>query len=405
MNPKKKKEKDRRRARKLSDEAWEAANAGNLDLAEKIIRRAVAAQKDNPAVWTDQGVLLAMRDKAAEAERSFRAAIRLSPTFVDAYAQLAALRAREGYLDDAIAWQTQAVQQAPQDAALAERLETYRALARQQPHRSVVEPPAEEAGSVVAQPAADSDGTGPLARAWRDRVAALDWESLGDRLTREGVVLLPGLFDPATCAGLRDLFDREELFARTVVMDQPHFGKGVYRYFKSPVPEVVTALRCAVHPHAARIVNHWQGLLAEAARFPEEWTEFRELCRQAGQTVPTPILLKYGPGGFNALHRDLRGEVYFPLQLAVVLSPRAAQGTPQSEGFVGGDFLLCDVPERPKSRRREIAAGLGDGLLFCTRDRLERVGSSFGLQPVKHGVAEITSGTRLVLGVPFHEYR
>src|SRR5262249_36950856 len=117
MNPKKKKEKDRRRARKLSDEAWEAANAGNLDLAERIIRRAVAAQKDNPAVWTDQGVLLAMRDKAAEAERCFRNAIRLSPTFTDAYAQLAALRAREGYLDDAVAWQTQAVQQSPQDPA------------------------------------------------------------------------------------------------------------------------------------------------------------------------------------------------------------------------------------------------------------------------------------------------
>jgi hypothetical protein len=303
-----------------------------------------------------------------------------------------------GVWDDAVAWQTQAVQQAPQDPALAERLETYKALARQQPFRSAATPP-EQDGPTVPPSAPDANGTGPLAAAWRERVAALDWERLGERLTRDGAVLLPELLDADTCAGLRDLFDR------TVVMDQPHFGKGVYRYFKATVPEVVTAVRCAVYPHAARIANRWQGLPGEAARFPEEGLAFREVCRQAGQTVPTPILLKYGPGGFNALHRDLRGEVYFPLQLAAALSPRADQAAGETQGFTGGEFLLCDVPERPKARRREIAAGLGDGVLFCTRDRLERVGGSHGLQPVKYGVAAIMSGTRLVLGVPFHEYR
>jgi uncharacterized protein len=113
-------------------------------------------------------------------------------------------------------------------------------------------------------------------------------------------------------------------------------------------------------------------------------------------------LLKYGPGGFNALHRDLRGSVFFPIQLAVVLSPRAEA---QAGGFEGGAFLFCDVPEGKKSRRQEIALGLGDAVLFCTRDRLLRVGGVHGLQPVKHGVAPITAGERVVLGVPFHEYR
>jgi hypothetical protein len=101
----------------------------------------------------------------------------------------------------------------------------------------------------------------------------------------------------------------------------------------------------------------------------------------------------------------LRGAVFFPIQMAVVLSPRADPSSPQADGFRGGEFLLCDVPEGKKSRRREIAAGLGDAVLFCTRDRLVPIGGVYGLQPVKHGVAPITAGERFVLGVPFHEYR
>jgi uncharacterized protein len=123
----------------------------------------------------------------------------------------------------------------------------------------------------------------------------------------------------------------------------------------------------------------------------------------AGQRAATPILLKYDTGGFNALHRDLRGDVYFPIQLAVVLSPRADEA--REPGFQGGEFLFCDVPEAEKSQRRMVPAGLGDDLLFCTRDRIVRVGDTFGLQPVKHGVAMITAGVRFVLGLPFHEYR
>src|SRR5262249_3648549 len=151
-----------------------------------------------------------------------------------------------------------------------------------------------------------------------------------------------------------------------------------YRYFKAPVPAAVSDLRKAAYPHAARIANRWQELLDEPACYPEEWTAFRDECRRVGQTVPTPILLRYGPGGFNALHRDLRGALFFPIQMAVVLSPRAGQAGP-GEGFEGGDFLLCDVPEGEKARRREVAAGLGDALLFCTRDRLVRIGGAYGL--------------------------
>ena len=390
MNPKKLKEKDRRRARKLADEAWRAVEAGNLDLAEKVVRRAVAAQPDNPFLWDYQGRILGLRRKEAEAAEAFRTALTLAPTFADPFAHLAALRMRQGFTAEAVTLQAQAVRLAPDNPTYAERLEAYRSLA------APVEPP--PAPSPEPPPTA-----GP--NEWVDRVAGLDWPALADRLTRDGCVLIPGLVDAATCDHLRGLYDRDELFARTVVMDRPEFGLGEYRYFRAPIPDVVDRLRRAVYPHAARVANGWQTLLGEPERFPPAWEAFRDECRRAGQTTPTPILLKYPPGGFNAPHRDLRGAVFFPIQMAVVLSPRADPADPAADGFVGGDFLFCDAPEGRKARRREVPAGLGDAVLFGTRDRLVPVGGVYGLQPVRHGVTPIAAGTRFVLGVPFHEYR
>jgi hypothetical protein len=390
MTAKRQKDKDRRRARRLADQAWEAANAGDLGLAVKIIRRAVEANPESPLLWNDQGVLLARSGDGPAAERSFRAALAIAPDFAEAYAHLAAARARQGHFAEAVALQAQAVRHAP-GAGHEERLDAYRALAGQ----PLAAPPPQR----PAEPPADAVAAVTVAE-WGRRLAALDWHALAQRLTREGCVLLAGLLDGDTCALMRSWFDEDDRFAKTVVMDRPDFGRGAYRYFRPPLPALVDGLRRAAYPHAAGVANRWQELLGEEERFPDEWEGFREACAAAGQATPTPILLKYGPGGFNALHRDLRGAVYFPLQLAVVLSPRQGEG-----GFEGGDFLLCDVPERERSRRRVVPAGLGDAVLFCTRDRPVAVGAAWGLQPVMHGVAPITAGERVVLGVPFHEYR
>jgi hypothetical protein len=388
MNPKKQKVKDRRRARKLADEAWDAVNAGNLDLAEKIIRRAVAAQPDNPVLWDDQGVIFGFRQKENEAAESFRTALSLAPTFAEPFAHLAALRVRQGYVREAVSLQAQAVRYAPQNGGFAEQLAAYRSLVGEE------QPADTPASSPVPATELSTD----------DRIVLpeLDWHQLGDRLTREGCVTIAGLLDAETCERLRNMFNEDALFAKTVVMDRPDFGQGSYRYFRAPIPAVVDRLRRAVYPHVAAVANGWQELLGEPERNPSDWHGFRDECHRAGQTTPTPILLKYGPGGFNALHRDLRGAVFFPIQMAVVVSPRADES---AGGFTGGEFLFCDVPETKKSRRREVPAGLGDAILFCTRDRLVRIGGAHGLQPVKHGVAPITAGERFVLGVPFHEYR
>jgi hypothetical protein len=395
VNPKKQKQKDRRRARKLAEEAWDAANAGNLDLAEKIIRRAVAAQQDNPVLWNDQGVILALRQKEADAADAFRAAISLAPTFAEPYARLAALRVRQGFTTEAVALQAQAVRNAPDNAPYAEQLSAYQSLADSEKPPAAITP---------AQPAV-APGAVPPVGDWPQRLAACDWKHLGERLTRDGCAVIERLLDAAICDELCGLFDQDALFARTVVMDRPDYGQGTYRYFRPPIPVVVDQLRRAVYPHVAVIANGWERLLGEPARLPPGWDGFREECARAGQTNSTPILIKYAPGGFNALHRDLRGGVFFPVQMAVVLSRRADPGSPEAGGFTGGEFLLADVPERRKSRRRAFAAGQGDALLFCTRDRLVRVGGVYGLQPVKHGVTRVTAGTRFVLGVPFHEYR
>ncbi|MBI3409314.1 MAG: 2OG-Fe(II) oxygenase [Planctomycetes bacterium] len=397
MNPKRQKTKDRRRARMLAQQAWDAANQGNLDLAEKIIRRAVATQEDNPVLWNDQGVILGLRHKDTEAAKSFAAALSLAPTFADPYAHLATLRIRQGRLEEALALQTQAVEYAPQNASYAEILQAYQALTGRLPLHTVPQAVARVDSTEASSDARSND--------WPKRLATLDWHALANRLTRDGCVVIAGLLDASTCEQLCGLFDDDPLFSKTVVMDRPEFGKGVYRYFGAPIPIVVDHLRRAVYPHVALIANEWQGLLGESERFPEKWDCFRDQCHHAGQTMPTPILLKYGPGGFNALHRDLRGALFFPIQMAVVLSPRADPENANTQGFQGGEFLFCDSPEGRKSRPQEIPLGLGDAVLFCTRDRLVRTGGVVGLQPVKHGVGPITGGTRFVLGVPFHEYR
>lgn len=399
MNPKKRREKDRRRSRKLAEEAWEAVADGNLDLAEKIVRRAVAAQQDNPVLWLEQGEILGLRHKEAESAESFRAAISLAPTFAEAYARLAVLRFRQGFNSEAVALQTEAVRNAPDNIGYAERLAAFKSVA-------------ESVKQVVASsstqrqfdpiPITDSHVGDPVGN-WPRRLAAYDWGQLGEQLTRQGCATLDDLLDAVECEHLRNLFDREELFAKTRVMDQPDFGRGTYRYFRSPIPAIVDQLRRATYPHVAEIANKWQRLLGDPEQYPAQWDAFRDVCHRAGQTSSTPILLKYEPGGFNALHRDLRGSVFFPVQMAVILSPRSEEDN--ASGFRGGEFLFCDVPERKKSRRRELAACLGDAVLFCTRDRLVRVGDIYGLQPVKHGVNRVEAGIRFVLGVPFHEYR
>jgi hypothetical protein len=257
-------------------------------------------------------------------------------------------------------------------------------------------------------PAADDQSNAVPTDLWPDlaaRIDGLEWPELEGRLTLRGIAHVPELLTPDRCDTIRDMFDQDRLFAKTVMMNKNRFGKGVYRYFAAPVPSLVDALRQLFFPHVARIANHWQCLLKHGERYPVTWSGFYNLCVAAGQTTPSPLLLRYEAGGFNALHQDVRGEVFFPLQLVIVLSRRAESASEDANAFTGGEFLFCDQPERKVSDRRAVPAGLGDAVLFCTRARPACVGGAYGLKTVKHGLSRIETGTRYAIGIPFHDFR
>lgn len=399
MNAKKKRDKNRRRARRAAEQAWEAADASEIHLAVKMIRRAVGFDPGNPALWNEQGLLLRRADDDGLAADSFEAAICLAPDFAEAYANLADIRAQQGKLSQAVCLQRQAVAHRSDVELYHHRLNAYESLA--------------EAGDGVARPietAGDSNksvnGTTPdFDVRFGDLVShieQLDWASIAAELTQCGYVCLPELLDPDRCGEMRAMFDKSVLFSKTVSMNKTRFGRGVYRYFESPVPELVDCIRHVVYANAVPIVNEWQRRLDRNELYPNCWSEFRLRCADAGQTTPSPLMLHYEVDGFNALHQDLRGDVYFPLQLVIVLSPR--QLDDRQCGFRGGEFLFCDEPERKKSDRRVIPAGLGDAVLFCTRERLVPVAGLYGLKAVKHGMQRITSGIRYAVGIPFHEF-
>jgi hypothetical protein len=236
------------------------------------------------------------------------------------------------------------------------------------------------------------------------RIDRLNWPEIDDRLTGRGLARLPRLFSAEECETLRSMFEQELPFAKTVTMNKSRFGRGVYRYFAAPLPSLVDGIRRLFYPRLAEIVNRWQAQLKREEPYPATWLEFHRRCTAAGQSTASPLLLRYEAGGFNALHQDLRGEVFFPLQLVIVLSRRAESAANEGDSFTGGEFLFCDQPERKPSDRLAIPAGLGDAVVFCTRERLVRVGGIYGLKPVKHGLNEIASGIRYAIGIPFHEF-
>jgi uncharacterized protein len=228
------------------------------------------------------------------------------------------------------------------------------------------------------------------------KLDTLDWTDIAADLNAQGSAITPPLLDADTCASLQAMYDSDQLFRSTIIMARHGFGRGEYRYFANPLPELIQNLRTQLYACLAPIANAWEQRLGRSPRYPATHAEFLAQCHAAGQVKPTPLLLKYGPGDYNCLHQDLYGEHVFPLQAAFLLSR-------PNEDFTGGEFVLTEQRPRMQSRVEVAPLAQGQAIIFAVNER--PVQGTRGVYRVKmrHGVSRIRSGQRLTVGVILHD--
>jgi hypothetical protein len=228
------------------------------------------------------------------------------------------------------------------------------------------------------------------------RLCSVDWPSVESHLDAHGWALCPGLLTVGECRDLAGLYDRPGTFRSHIVMARHGFGRGEYKYFDYPLPPLVAALRAAAYERLVSIANRWSMALRNDTAFPLAHDAFLARCHEAGQRRPTPLLLQYGAGDFNALHQDLYGDHVFPLQLAVLLSR-------PGHDFTGGEFVLTEQRPRMQSRVHVVPLGQGDGVIFAVHHRpAQGVRGTFRVT-MRHGVSRLHAGHRHTLGVIFHD--
>jgi len=236
----------------------------------------------------------------------------------------------------------------------------------------------------------------PRSASVEKRVAALDWPVIAQRLDDLGSSLAGPVLSPAECKAIAALFDDDRRFRATVDMARYRFGKGQYRYFDNPLPDLVRELRAAFWPHLLPVARGWADRVGRPAPWPDSLEDWLEQCHTAGQTRPTPLLLRYGPGDWNALHRDLYGDLVFPLQVVVGLDRPGVD-------YQGGEFLTVEQRARAQSRGTTSAIAQGEALVFTTRDRPVPSKRGWSPAPMRHGVSVLRSGLRRTLGLVFHD--
>jgi hypothetical protein len=236
------------------------------------------------------------------------------------------------------------------------------------------------------------------AAAVAERVDSLPWDNLRAGLEARGFAVTPSLLDAAECERLAALFDGGR-FRATIDMARHRFGAGRYRYFDHPLPDAIAQLRTAFYRRLAPVANDWAAQLGgDGTAFPLAHDELLERCRAAGQTRPTPLILRYGPGDWNALHQDLYGDVFFPFQVVTVLAEAGAD-------FTGGELVLVEQRPRAQSRAHVLSPPRGAFAIFPTRERPNAGSRGHHRVGVRHGVSTVIAGSRTALGIIFHDAR
>jgi len=230
------------------------------------------------------------------------------------------------------------------------------------------------------------------------RIAAYDWTALAGELDGFGCAVLPKLLTPEECRGVAALYSDESHFRSHIVMARHGFGKGEYRYFSYPLPDLIAGLRTALYPRLAGVANAWNARLVIDERYPDAHAAFLRRCHEAGQTRSTPLLLQYVPGDFNCLHQDLYGDLAFPIQVAILLSE-------PGRDFTGGEFALTEQRPRMQSRVEVVPLRQGDAVAFAVHNRPVQGSKGSYRVNLRHGVSRIRSGMRHTLGIIFHDAR
>ena len=229
-----------------------------------------------------------------------------------------------------------------------------------------------------------------------DRIDKLDWEQIRKELHDKGFAVVKKVLLKNECQRLIEEYDMETNYRKTINMERYRFGSGEYKYFSYPLPEIITQLRESVYPAIAPVANQWMKELDLPTRFPESHKEMIRLCREKGQTKPTALILKYGSDGFNTLHQDLYGEVFFPMQMVFVLNQTR-------EDFTGGEFVITEQVPRAQSKVNVLVPEMGDMIVFTTSFRPVKGTKGYYRVNMKHGVSPLHSGNRFSLGVIFHD--
>ena len=230
------------------------------------------------------------------------------------------------------------------------------------------------------------------------RVDGLDWAAVRAGLDDLGSAVAGRVLTAAECRSLAGMYDDADRFRTTIDMARHRFGEGEYRYFDRPLPGLVAELRAALWPHLLPVARDWAGRLGRPAPWPDDLDDWLARCHDAGQTRPTPLMLRYGPGDWNALHRDLYGDLVFPLQVVVGLDR-------PGDDYTGGEFVMTEQRPRAQSRATAATIGRGEALVFTTSDRPVRTARGWSAAPLRHGVSVVRSGHRRTLGLIFHDAR
>ncbi|HEY4198005.1 MAG TPA: 2OG-Fe(II) oxygenase [Mucilaginibacter sp.] len=230
----------------------------------------------------------------------------------------------------------------------------------------------------------------------QQRIEQLDWRTIANQLNDHGYALVNKVLKDTECENLVQQYDDNKLYRKTITMERYRFGLGEYKYFNYPLTGIIQQLRETIYPYLAPVANSWMRVLNIDKQFPPNLAELLEQCQAQNQTRPTPLILKYGEGGYNTLHQDLYGEVYFPVQTVLFLNE-------PGKDYTGGEFVLVEQRPRAQSKAIVLKPGKGDMLIFSTNFRPVKGSKGYYRMNMKHGVSEVTAGKRHTLGIIFHD--